>query len=130
MICELASGLLPLEPRLVYYSMATVFTRIVRRELPAKIFYETDQIIVIADHRPQRPVHLLIITKEEYPDFQRTPPEALAVCFETAKIIATKLGIEDHYQLAVNNGLGQEVPHFHVHFLSNRGVERLELLEI
>ena len=59
--------------------MATVFTRIVRRELPAKIFYETDEIIVIADHRPQWPVHLLIITKEEYPDFQRTPPEALAI---------------------------------------------------
>lgn len=109
--------------------MPTIFTRIIRRELPARIFYETDEVIVISDHRPQRPVHLLIITKEEYPDFQRTPPEVLALCFETAKIIAEKLGIEDHYQLAVNNGLGQEIDHFHVHFMSNRGMERLTFLE-
>jgi histidine triad (HIT) family protein len=109
--------------------MSTVFTRIIRHELPAKIFYETDEVIVIADHRPQSPVHLLIITKQEYPDFQRTPPEALQACFDTAKLIAAKLGIEDHYQLAVNNGLGQEVPHFHVHFMSNRGAERLEFLQ-
>jgi len=108
--------------------MPSVFTRIIRRELPAKIFYETGEIIVIADHRPQRPVHLLIIPKEEYPDFQRTPSEILQICFETAKIIAEKLGIEDHYQLAVNNGLGQEVSHFHIHFMSNRGMEKLESL--
>jgi len=110
--------------------MPSIFTRIIKRELPAKVFYETEEVIVIADHRPQRPVHLLIVTKEEYPDFQRTPPEALQTCFETAKIIAEKLGIEDHYhQLAVNNGLGQEIDHFHVHFLSNRGMERLIFLE-
>jgi histidine triad (HIT) family protein len=108
--------------------MPSVFTRIVNRQLPARIFYETDQVIVIADHRPQRPVHLLIITKEEYPDFQNTPPDALKVCFETAKLVAEKLGIPDHYQLAVNNGLGQEVPHFHVHFFSNRGADRLVFL--
>jgi len=109
--------------------MSTIFTRIIRRELPAKIFYETDQVIVIADHRPKAPVHLLIITKEEYPDFQHTPPEALHICFDMAKLVAEKLGIPDHYQLAINNGLGQEVSHFHIHFLSNRGMGRLSYLE-
>jgi histidine triad (HIT) family protein len=109
--------------------MPTVFTRIIRREMPAKVFYETDQVIVIADHRPKAPVHLLIITKEEYPDFQHTPPDALQVCFDTAKLVADKLGISDHYQLAINNGLGQEVRHFHVHFLSNRGKDRLAYLK-
>ena len=109
--------------------MSTIFTRIIRRELPARIFYETDQVIVIADHRPKAPVHLLIISKPEYPDFQHMPPEALQVCFDTAKIVAEKLSIPDHYQLAINNGLGQEVPHFHIHFLSNRGAERLKYLE-
>ena len=107
----------------------SVFTRIINRELPAKIFYETDDVIVIADHRPQRPVHLLLITKAEYPDFQRTPPEALALLCETAKVVAEKLGIPDHYQLAINNGLGQEVDHIHFHFFSDRGMERLEYAE-
>ena len=109
--------------------MSTIFTRIIQRELTAKIFYETDQVIVIADHRPKAPVHLLIISKPEYPDFQHTPPEMLQVCFETAKTVAQKLGIAGHYQLGINNGLGQEVPHFHIHFMSNRGMDRLKYLE-
>lgn len=101
----------------------------IRREMPARIFYETDQVIVIADHHPKAPVHLLIITKEEYPDFQNTPSQALLTCLETAKTIAEKLGLSDHYQLAINNGLGQEVPHFHIHFLSNRGMDKLAYLK-
>jgi histidine triad (HIT) family protein len=106
--------------------MPSVFTRIINGDLPAKVFYETPDVIVIQDHRPRRPVHLLIIAKEEHQNFHQTPADVLATCFETAKVVAEKLGIADHYQLAVNNGLGQEVEHFHLHFLSNRGVDRLK----
>jgi histidine triad (HIT) family protein len=109
--------------------MSTIFTRIIRRELLAKIFYETDQVIVIADHRPKAPVHLLIISKPEHQDFQHLPSDSLQACAEAVRVVAEKLGISDHYQLAINNGLGQEVPHFHIHFLSNRGMDRLKYLE-
>jgi histidine triad (HIT) family protein len=106
--------------------MPTVFTRIINGDLPAKVFYETPDVIVIQDHRPRRPIHLLIIAKEEHPSFQETPADVLAICFETVKVVAEKLGIPDHYQLAINNGLGQEIDHFHLHFLSNRGVDKLK----
>jgi len=105
--------------------MPSVFTRIINGDLPAKVFFETPEVIVIADHRPRRPVHLLIIAKEEHPNFQSTPADVLSICFETAKVVAEKLGIEDHYQLAINNGLGQEVDHFHIHFMSNKGMDKL-----
>jgi len=105
--------------------MASVFTQIINRELPADIFYETDDVIVIADHRPRKPVHLLIIAKEEHPNFQETPIEVLSMLCETAKLVAEKLGIPDHYQLGVNNGYGQEIDHIHFHFMSNRGVDKL-----
>ncbi len=105
--------------------MGSVFTRIINRELPAKIFHETEDVIVIADHRPRKPVHLLIIAKQEHPDFHHTPPEVLSLLCETAKIVADKLGIPDHYQLGINNGYGQEVDHIHLHFMSNRGVGKL-----
>ena len=103
----------------------STFTRIMNRELPSKIFYETDDVIVIADHRPRKPVHLLIIAREEHPTFHETPPEVLSTLFETAKIVADKLGIPDHYQLSVNNGYGQEIDHVHLHFFSNRGADKL-----
>lgn len=105
--------------------MPSIFTRIINREIPSKIFHETDTIIVIADHRPKDIVHLLIIPKTEYPDFQSTPADILAEMNATVKLIAEKLGIADHYRIQVNNGYGQEVDHVHFHFLSNRGADKL-----
>ena len=109
--------------------MSSIFTQIINRELPAKIFYETDEVIVIADHRPRQPVHLLIVHKEEYPNFQETPTEVLALLCDTAKEVARKLGIEGHYQIHVNNGYGQEIDHIHLHFMSNRGLDKLKFLK-
>ncbi|MBU0982358.1 MAG: HIT domain-containing protein [candidate division Zixibacteria bacterium] len=108
--------------------MASVFTRIINREIPARIFHETEDMIVFADHRPQAPVHLLIVAKQEHPNFQQTPAGVMSRMCETAKEVAEKLGIPGHYQLRINNGLGQEVDHIHIHFLSNRGQDRLRFL--
>ena len=93
------------------------------------IFHETDDVIVIADHRPRAPVHLLIISKAEYKNFYETPPETLDMMNLTAKMIADKLGISDHFQILINNGLKQEVPHLHFHFMSNRGVDKLTFVQ-
>ncbi len=109
--------------------MPTIFVQIINRELPARIFHETDEVIVIADHRPQAPVHLLIIAKSEYKNFYETPPEALAMMNRTAKFIAEKLGISDHFQILINNGLRQEIPHVHFHFMSDRGADKLTFVQ-
>ncbi len=106
--------------------MSSIFTQIINRQLPAKIFYETDDVIVIADHRPKDAVHLLIIPKVEYANFHTAPPEVIALLHGTAKIVADKLDLADHYRLVINNGYGQEVDHIHIHFLSNRATPRLQ----
>ncbi len=102
--------------------MPCVFCRIIAREVPAKIFYETDEAIVIHDHRPKDRVHLLVFPKAHYETFYQTPPEVLAMLSQTAKTVAEKLGVTDHFRILVNNGYGQEVGHIHFHFMSNRGV--------
>ena len=109
--------------------MTSIFTRIINRELPAKIFHEDDNVIVITDHRPQAPVHLLIIPKHETRNFYETPPETIAIMNRTARMIAEKLGITDHFRLIINNGLCQEIDHVHYHFISNRGAEKLEFTQ-
>jgi histidine triad (HIT) family protein len=101
--------------------MASVFTRIRNREIPSRIFYETDQVMVIADHRPKDRVHLLVIPKEEHRNFYHAPPEILAEMNQTVKIVVEKLGI--------SNGYGQEVDHIHYHILSDRGADKLTWLE-
>ena len=109
--------------------MPSVFTRIINRELPAKIFYETDEVIVIADHRPKDRVHLLLIPKIETNNYFSTNSDILQMLDETVKIVAKKLGVEDHFRVLINNGYGQEVDHLHYHFMSNRGVENLKFIE-
>jgi len=113
--------------RIVY--MPSVFTRIINRELPGKIFYEDDDCFVIADHRPQAPVHLLIIPRAEHKNFHQTPAEVLEAMNRTAKLVAEKLGISDWFQIQINNGLGQEIDHVHYHFKSNRGADKLKFSE-
>jgi histidine triad (HIT) family protein len=108
--------------------MSCVFCRIINRELPAMVFYETDDVMVIADHRPKDAVHLLIFPKQEYRNFQNTPSEVLVMLSQTAKLVAEKLGLVDHYRIQINNGYGQEVDHIHFHFMSNRSSDRLTYL--
>lgn len=116
-------------PFYIFFNMVSVFTRIINRELPARIFYEDDQVIVFADHRPQAPVHLLLVPKKESRNFFETDYETLDLLNKTAKMVAEKLGIADHFQIRINNGLGQEIDHIHYHFLSNRGQDKLKFLK-
>ena len=109
--------------------MASVFSRIVNRQLPAKILYEDDHVIVIQDHRPKAPVHLLIIPKKETRNFYETPPETLSMLNVYVKKLAEMLGIEDHFRVVINNGFGQEIDHIHYHFLSDQGRDRLKFIE-
>lgn len=109
--------------------MESIFTRIINREIPAKIFHEDNDVIVIADHRPKAPVHLLLIPKTVTKNFIETPPEILAMLDRTVKLVAEKLGLSDHFKLIIHNGFGQEVDHLHYHFLSDRGGERMKFLD-
>ena len=43
--------------------METIFTKIINREIPAKIIYEDDRVLAFHDIAPQAPVHFLVIPK-------------------------------------------------------------------
>lgn len=109
--------------------MSSIFTQIINRELPAKIFYETDEVIVIADINPKTPVHLLLIPKAKSKNFYETNAATLAMLDLTVKIVAEKLGLTDRFRIVVNNGYGQEIDHLHYHFHSDQGRERLRFIE-
>jgi histidine triad (HIT) family protein len=109
--------------------MDSVFIRIIKREIPAKIFHEDDEVIIIADHRPRTPVHLLIIPKIVTKNFYETPPEMLNMLNEKSKMVAEILEISNHFRIIINNGYCQEIDHLHYHFMSNRGAEKLKWIE-
>ena len=47
--------------------MATLFTKIINREIPADIVYEDDDVIAFKDIAPVAPVHVLVVPKKEIP---------------------------------------------------------------
>ena len=106
--------------------MSTIFSKIIAREIPAEIVYETDEILAFKDVHPQAPTHILIIPKKEivnvsYATEQDT--QLLGKLLLAAKEIAQKFNLVDSgYRLAINNGAGagQTVFHLHVHLLSGR----------
>jgi histidine triad (HIT) family protein len=78
--------------------MASIFTKIINREIPSDIVYEDEKIIVIKDINPQAKIHLLIIPKKEIPtinDLQEEDRDLIAEMFFVAKKIAKDLNIEE-----------------------------------
>ena len=111
--------------------MSCIFCRIIEKKSPSKIFYEDESIIVFADIIPRAKTHLLIVPKEHYERLIELPSDLIVKSMETAKIIATKLKIEDNFRLVLNNGAlaGQIVDHLHFHFMSNAAGVEIEYIE-
>lgn len=103
----------------------TIFSQIIRGELPADKVFENDRILAFKDIHPAAPVHLLIVPKKEIPDLQSVAPEDLPLIGEivaVAQTLAEKFGVADGYRLITNNGsmAGQVIFHLHFHLIGGR----------
>ena len=107
--------------------MSTIFSKIIDKEIPADIVFESDTVLAFRDINPQAPTHILIIPKIEIPKVSdikgKEHSELLGELFDVANKLAVENGIsEDGYRLVFNcgdNG-GQEVYHLHMHLLGGR----------
>ncbi|MBY0268340.1 MAG: histidine triad nucleotide-binding protein [Burkholderiales bacterium] len=105
--------------------MATLFSRIIAREIPADIVYEDAHCLAFRDINPQAPTHVLLIPKQEIPrlaDAGAADQDLLGHLLLTAGKVARQLGVGDAFRLVVNNGAeaGQTVFHLHLHILAGR----------
>lgn len=107
----------------------TLFTKIIRREIPAAIVHEDDRCIALHDISPQAPKHILIIPKQvisRLSEAKVSDEPVLGHLLTVAAEIAKKEGIDSTgYRLVINNGrdAGESVPHLHVHLLGGRPLE-------
>jgi len=103
----------------------TIFGRIIRGEVPAKIVHDDDRCLAFHDVAPQAPVHVLVIPKKPLASLaEATADDAdlLGHLVVVATQLARSLGLADGYRLVVNCGPdgGQSVDHLHVHLLGGR----------
>ena len=104
-------------------AQASIFTRIIAREIPAEILFENERIIAIRDINPQAPVHLLVIPKvadyENVVELAAADPTLLAEIVAVSQQLAAEAG-NGEFRLVFNTGAstGQTVFHVHAHVLS------------
>lgn len=99
--------------------MATLFTKIINREIPGDIVYEDDHCVAFRDIEPKAPVHILIVPRQEVPSIAELPESGdHQHLLNAARKIAAAEGL-DSFRLVINTGAdaGQTVFHLHVHLL-------------
>ena len=103
-----------------------LFLKIINREIPADIIYETDEVLAFRDINPQAPLHALIIPKQHIAtinDLESEHSELIGKLFLAAKEIAESEGVaENGYRVVMNCNQdgGQAVYHIHLHILGGR----------
>lgn len=104
----------------------SLFTKIIKREIPADIIYEDELCLAFRDINPQAPLHALLIPKLPIPKLSESVEEnqlLLGHLMLTAPKIAMQQNY-DNFRLVVNNGeeAGQTVFHLHLHILAGRSL--------
>ena len=104
-----------------------IFSKIITKQIPAKIVFEDDRALAFRDINPQAPVHILVLPKQDIANVSATDDEALLGHLLTvAAAIARQEGIDSTgYRLVINKGrdAGESVPHLHVHLLGGRALQ-------
>lgn len=102
--------------------MTSIFSKIVRGEIPSTKVYEDEHTLAFMDINPAARGHVLVICKEEYPDIFALPEDLLLATARTTQHVARALRDAlrpDGINIIQNNGAaaGQVVFHYHVHLI-------------
>jgi diadenosine tetraphosphate (Ap4A) HIT family hydrolase len=112
------------------YQPNNVFAKIIRGEVPSVKVYETDHVLAFMDHAPAAPGHVLVISKVSQ---ARTLLEMNAHDYDEVMAVVRKVALAEvealdlkGFTIVENNGLGQSVPHLHVHVIPRYGQMRIK----
>lgn len=103
-----------------------LFCKIARKEIPAKIVYEDEDVVAFDDIKPQAPLHVLIIPRThiaKVADLDDKDAIIVGKLVVAAKKIALARGMQESgYRIVLNcnKDAGQEVFHIHAHLLGGR----------
>ena len=101
-----------------------IFCNIIKKEIPAEIVYEEEEIIAFKDIQPAAPIHILVIPKKHISSLAQMDKEDEALIgriYGVINTVAEQMGVKEKgYRVIVNCGKdgGQEVGHLHFHLLA------------
>lgn len=106
----------------------TIFSKIIRREIPAEILFEDDLALAFRDISPQAPTHFLVIPKQPLVSLAASTDADAHLLGHLLRVVAQVAAAEDlddGYRVVTNIGRdgGQSVDHLHLHVLGGRGLK-------
>lgn len=107
---------------------ATIFTKIINKEIPADILFEDERVLVFKDINPQAPVHFLVIPKKAIAttnDIGAEDEALVGYMHRVAANVAKDLGVAEQGFRTVmncNQDGGQTVYHIHLHVLAGKAL--------
>ncbi len=100
--------------------MDCLFCKIIEGSIPSEKIYEDDSVLVFLDINPTTNGDSLIVPKKHYKDFRDVPKKVLNHMYEISEklypIYQKKLHC-DGLTICHNTDFGQEIKHFHIHFI-------------
>jgi histidine triad (HIT) family protein len=104
----------------------TVFTKILRGEIPAQFVHQDEQCVAFRDVAPRAPVHLLVIPRKPLANVAEMSEEDCALLghllWVCRKVAADAGLLPGGFRIVTNSGAdgGQTVDHLHFHVLGGR----------
>ncbi len=97
-----------------------LFCKIINKEIPSEIIYEDEMVLVFLDINPTTNGDTLVIPKKHYLDIFETPSYVINHMNKVMKTLYPKyqkklncIGLT----ISTNKDYGQEIKHFHLHFI-------------
>lgn len=100
--------------------MASIFTKIINREIPGRFVYEDDEVVGFLTIEPMTPGHTLVVPRAEIDNWQDVDPEAFARVMAVAQRIGKAVSRAFDTERSGLIIAGLEVPHLHVHVFPAR----------
>jgi histidine triad (HIT) family protein len=95
--------------------MATLFTRIINREIPGRFVYQDAHCVAFLTIAPIRPGHTLVVPRAEIDSWLDVPAELNAHLFNTAQLVGKAIQAAFPCEKVGLMVAGLEVPHVHLH---------------
>ena len=102
--------------------MASIFTRIINRELPGRFVYEDDHVVAFLTIEPMTPGHTLVVPRAEIDQWQDVDGTAFARVMRVSQLIGKAVCTAFDAERAGLIIAGLEVPHLHVHVFPTRSL--------
>src|ERR1700692_4914368 len=102
--------------------MASIFTKIINRELPGRFVYEDDDVVAFLTIEPMTQGHTLVVPRAEIDQWQNTDAEAFSRVMAVSQLIGKAVCMAFEADRAGVIIAGLEVPHLHVHVFPARSL--------